>query len=212
MSNWAVVCWAEMPTPLRQRSWIQIQLTRSTSVNSWARQLAGAPVDSTFLSQWLLLYLPPSLHLGLLWKCSPAQRQQLGDEQTESAVQFKCGPFLLNSNVPHCYNYFCWKIKNKVSSGKPISKAVRPWIRGVEPKNTIKKQKKTSGQKVHLRVWKTAEKWVSTTLRLNIQTNDQEQWASHLFCFTLADESFHRTTESSFYPCWDVRSEEKVKH
>lgn len=32
------------------------RLTRPT--NSWARQLAGAPVDSTFLSQWLFLSPP----------------------------------------------------------------------------------------------------------------------------------------------------------
>lgn len=61
---------------------------------------------------------------------------------SESGAQFKCGPFLLNSNVPHYYNYFCWKIKNKVSSGKLISKAVCPWIRrGAEPEKTLKKKK-----------------------------------------------------------------------
>lgn len=111
------------------------RLTRPT--NSWARQLAGAPVDSTFLSQWLFLSPPtspsPSLSFCLCFSsnsstCLPVQRlqcshQHISVQQWLSAQPQLCGLFLLNSNVPHYSNYLCRKIqRNKMSFGRPINK------------------------------------------------------------------------------------------
>lgn len=96
MSNWAVVCWAEMPTPLRRQSWIQIQSATNTSRKLMSEAISRSPVDS-MVSLPMISSLPPSLpppillfllpvHLCLLWTSSLVRRQQFGYQQTLRAV------------------------------------------------------------------------------------------------------------------------------
>lgn len=115
----------------RARSRSSSRLTRPTK--PWARQLAGAPVDRTFLQQWLFLSAPSSspsssppsllffhsvfasLKIPLLAFQSSACNSAITVFQCSSVVASDCltkhrwSLQLLNSNVHHYSNYLCWK-------------------------------------------------------------------------------------------------------
>lgn len=120
MSNWAVVCEprCQHPRGSRARTRSSSRLTRPTK--PWARQLAGAPVDSTFLYQWL--FLPPfllvrsvltSLKIPLLACQSRAHYSAIMVFQCSCnwlCVQAQlCSVLLLHSNVCDFTNYPCRK-------------------------------------------------------------------------------------------------------